>query len=438
MENKRNILLCVAGLTPQIITETLYVLAVKEKKRIDEIQVITSTIGKNIVKERLFDSGKWSEFCIHYPNETKDLRFDLDCLEILKDAKGQELPDIRSTEENELAANQICEIVKNLCTQKDATIYASVAGGRKTMGNYLAFAMSLFARTDDKLSHVLVDEKFERIGKPPLDFYYEPPIPRQVFDIKGNPEFLDEAKTKPLTTDMANTTLAEIPFVRLREIGIGLLEEKTGGSYKQIVDKIEAELKLKESANYELRIDLKRNLVKVVETNSNLSSVVKLSLRQIFAFAFFADYRKENLGDKGFIAFDKIGNEQLDVIRLKVCHARGQQKGNEEFIIFPKSDFIEKLYFDSAKKIVYQKKCARFERIKKRKPQKDEVKISRTEVKNFIVKNWREIIGKIVPKFDKVFPKTKTFEKFYIQRKGKRENYAFGLEIESDRIEFEK
>ncbi len=438
MENKRNILLCVAGLTPPIITETLQALAVKDKIRIDEIQIITSTTGKKIVKERLFDSGKWQEFCKDYPAETAGLRFDLDCLKILKDAKGKELPDIRSTEENELAANQICEIVKKLCEQKDTKIYASVAGGRKTMGNYLAFAMSLFARTDDSLSHVLVDEKFERQGKPPLDFYYEPPIPRQVADIKGNPEFLDEEKTKPLTTDMANTTLAEIPFVRLREIGIGLLEEKTGESYKQIVDKIEAELKLKESANYELRIDLKRNLVKVVETASNLSAVVKLSLRQIFAFAFFAYYRKENLGDEGFIAFDEIGDELLDIIRLKVCRTRGQQKGCEEFIIFPKSDFIEKLYFDSAKKIVYQKKCARFERIKKRQPQLGEVKISRTEVEKFIVKNWREIIGKIVPKFDKVFPKTKTFEKFYIQRKGKREGYTFGLEIEPDRIEFEK
>lgn len=102
----------------------------------------------------------------------------MDCLEILYDADGHELPDIRSTEENELAANQICKIVKDLCEQKDTVIYASVAGGRKMMGNYLAFAMSLFARANDKLSHVLVDEKFERQGKPPLDFYYEPPTPR--------------------------------------------------------------------------------------------------------------------------------------------------------------------------------------------------------------------------------------------------------------------
>lgn len=435
---KRNILLCVAGLTPQIITETLYVLAIKEKIRIDEIQVITSTFGKKTLKERLFDSGKWQEFCNDYPNETNDLRFDLDCLEILKDAKRQELPDIRSTAENELAANQICEVVKNLCEQKDTKIYASVAGGRKTMGNYLALAMSLFARTDDSLSHVLVDEKFERQGKPPLDFYYEPPIMQQVVDIKGNLEFLDEEKTKPLTTDMANTTLADIPFVRLREIGVSLLEEKTEKSYKQIVDKIQAELKLKESTNYELRIDLKENLVKVVETNSNLSSQVKLTLREIFAFTVFAYYRKENFGDKGFIALNEIGKAQLDSICKKVCRARGQQKDDEEFTIFPKSDFIQKLYFESAKKIAYRKKCERFERIKNRKPQIGEVKISKTEVERFIVKIWREIIGKIVPKFDAVFPNTITFEKFYIQRKGEKENYIFGLEIEADRIKFEK
>jgi CRISPR-associated protein (TIGR02584 family) len=437
-ENKRNVLICVAGLTPQIITETVYVLAVKENIRIDEILVITSTTGKKTVRERLFDSGKWREFCNDFPGQTRNLKFNLDCLEILKDADKQELPDIRSTAENELAANQICEIVKKLCEKKDTKIYASVAGGRKTMGNYLAFAMSLFARTDDSLSHVLVDEKFERQGKPPLDFYYEPPTPRQVADIKGNPEFLDAAKTAPLMTDMANTTLANIPFVRLREIGISLLEETGAESYKQIVDKIQSELKLKESANYELRIDLRNNYVRVVETNSNLSSQVKLSLRELFAFALFAFNRKENLGTDGFMALSEIGDERLDFVCQEICHARGQPAGIEDFSFFPRSDFIRNLYFATAKSIVYLKKCARLKKIKKRPPHTGEVKVFPREVEKYIVKNWREIIGKIVPKFDAVFPQTATFKKFYIQRQGGKAKYIFGLKIEPNRIKFEK
>lgn len=317
---KRNILLCVAGLTPQIITETLYVLAVSQKIRIDEIQVITSTFGKKTLKERLFDSGKWQDFCRDYPNETEGLRFDLDCLEILKDAKGQELPDIRSTIENELAANQICEVVKKLCEQKDTKIYASVAGGRKTMGNYLAFAMSLFARTDDKLSHVLVDEKFERQGKPPLDFYYEPPIPRQVFDIKGNPEFLDEAKTKPLMTDMAKTTLAKIPFVKLQRI----LGEDYGENpviYKDFVEQVQTELNLLETEP-DLEILLAENKIKISGCE------IELTPRDFWIYVIFALRRKKaETDEKSAIKYEDLTLEDFDRSLYLITKADGDEFG---------------------------------------------------------------------------------------------------------------
>ncbi|HEY0428577.1 MAG TPA: CRISPR-associated ring nuclease Csm6 [Pyrinomonadaceae bacterium] len=303
MKNRRNILLCVAGLTPQIITETLYVLAVKEKIRIDEIQVITSTLGRKIVKERLFDSGKWQEFCIDYTNATKGLRFDLDSLEILKDAKGQELPDIRSTRENELAANQICEVVKKLCEQKDTKVYASVAGGRKTMGNYLAFAMSLFAHTGDELSHVLVDEEFERPRKPPLDFYYEPPTPKQVFDLDKNP-----AKTfdgKSLMTDMAKTTLAEIPFVKLRRI----LDEDYGKNpvvYKEFVEQVQTQLNLLETEP-DLEILLAENKIKISDCE------IELTPRDFWIYLIFALRRKKAANDEtSAIKYEDLTLEDFD------------------------------------------------------------------------------------------------------------------------------
>jgi CRISPR-associated protein (TIGR02584 family) len=317
---KRNILLCVAGLTPQIITETLFVLAIKEKIRIDEIQVITSTIGREIIKERLFDSGKWQEFCSDYKVQTNGLQFDLDCLEILTDAKGNELPDIRSTKENELAANQICEIVKNLCEQKDTIIYASVAGGRKTMGNYLAFAMSLFARTDDNLSHVLVDEKFERIGKPPLDFYYEPPVSRQVVDIKGNLEFLDEEQTKPLMTDMANTTLADIPFVKLRRI----LDEDYGDNpiiYKEFVEQVQIELNISETEP-DLEILTAENKIKISECE------IEMTPRDFWIYVIFALRRKEAENDeKSAIKYGDFTLEDFDRSLRLITKAGGDEFG---------------------------------------------------------------------------------------------------------------
>jgi CRISPR-associated protein (TIGR02584 family) len=52
---KRNILLCVAGMTPQIITETLFALTQTQKAKIDEVQVITTLDGRDEVTETLLD-----------------------------------------------------------------------------------------------------------------------------------------------------------------------------------------------------------------------------------------------------------------------------------------------------------------------------------------------------------------------------------------------
>ncbi|RXM21658.1 TIGR02584 family CRISPR-associated protein, partial [Citrobacter sp. AAK_AS5] len=64
---------------------------------------------------------------------------------------------------------------------------------------------SLFGRAQDRLSHVLVDEGYE--GHP--QFYYPSPGERVIHPLGPNP--------RPLDCQRAEVTLAEIPFVRLRE-----------------------------------------------------------------------------------------------------------------------------------------------------------------------------------------------------------------------------
>ncbi len=112
------------------------------------------------------------------------------------------LEDIRSIEDNEAAANTITGVVRNLTADSSAAVHASIAGGRKTMGFYLGYAMSLFAREQDRLSHVLVSSPFESHPR----FYYPPGIPKKLLDKNG----------RSIDTDSARITLADIPFVRLR------------------------------------------------------------------------------------------------------------------------------------------------------------------------------------------------------------------------------
>ncbi|HBZ58337.1 MAG TPA: TIGR02584 family CRISPR-associated protein, partial [Sutterella sp.] len=73
----------------------------------------------------------------------------------------------------------------------------------KTMGFFIGYALSLFGRVQDRLTHVLVSEPFENNR----DFFYPTQSPREIFNARG----------EPLDASQARVMLAEIPFVRLRE-----------------------------------------------------------------------------------------------------------------------------------------------------------------------------------------------------------------------------
>jgi len=175
---QKQILLCVTGKTPQIITETLYVLTQQRRERIDEIRVITTLKGRDAVLSHLLDSekGRFVRFCRDYGIDPATIAFKESSISLLRAADGRMLDDIRTVDDNEDAANQICQIVRELTEDDGSALHASVAGGRKTMGVYLTAAMQLFARPQDQLSHVLVSEDFETHP----EFYYIPPVPHDL------------------------------------------------------------------------------------------------------------------------------------------------------------------------------------------------------------------------------------------------------------------
>ena len=63
---QKNILFLVTGMTPQIITETLYALAVdsenSDKWVPTEIHVLTTAKGKIQIRSRLFNDGIFEQF----------------------------------------------------------------------------------------------------------------------------------------------------------------------------------------------------------------------------------------------------------------------------------------------------------------------------------------------------------------------------------------
>ena len=200
----RRVLLAVSGLTPQVVTETLYALAADEHAPFvpTEVHLITSAEGARRAELSLLsdDLGWFHRLCADY--HLPGVRFDRSHIHVVRGAQGQPLDDIRSPQDNQAAADFITAQVRSITADPHCALHASIAGGRKTMGFYLGYALSLYGRPQDRLSHVLVSEPFESS----YEFFYPTPYSRVLQTRDG--QLADTAT--------AQVTLADIPFVSLR------------------------------------------------------------------------------------------------------------------------------------------------------------------------------------------------------------------------------
>ncbi len=204
---KRKILLAVTGLSPQIVTETLYALtqaAPRESRFIPtEIHLITTVEGSERARLMLFEheGGCFNRFCEEYGINRTAIEFGAETIHVVCGADGAPLHDIVDEMTSAAVADLITQTIRAFTADPDCAVHASIAGGRKTMGFYLGYALSLYGRTQDRLSHVLVSAPFESDHQ----FYYPPAMPTTLI-----------IKDRPVRTDEARILLADIPFVRLR------------------------------------------------------------------------------------------------------------------------------------------------------------------------------------------------------------------------------
>ncbi len=213
-EFPRRVLLCACGMTPQVVTESLYCLRVagEEHFAVNEVRVITTARGREMAEASLLVAGHFRQFCEDYGFD--DVRFDASHIEVIRDADGNEFDDIRTPEENAAAADCITDLVRRLSHDAGVALHVSLAGGRKTMSYYAGYALSLFGRPQDRLSHVLVREEYE--AEP--EFFYPPPSSRAIRTRNG----------RHLDASRARLTLATIPFVRLRgSLPVHILTQQT-------------------------------------------------------------------------------------------------------------------------------------------------------------------------------------------------------------------
>ncbi|MCX7957435.1 MAG: CRISPR-associated ring nuclease Csm6 [Deltaproteobacteria bacterium] len=222
MEKKSGILISVVGISPQVVTETLYALVKQKNETIDEIFLITTSKGKDTIINSKF-AQKIQEFNTIYKT---NVSFSEDNIFVILNRNGEELYDIRDAEESEFTADFIYEKMKFLKSKYwHKKFHCSIAGGRKTMSAYMALMLNILGDREDKLYHVLVPSEVER----DKNFFF--PIPGGRIICSDGSEKLHEV----IVID-----LVDISYVRLKN-KFGYVF-RPGKSYNKIVEEFQSEV----------------------------------------------------------------------------------------------------------------------------------------------------------------------------------------------------
>ena len=266
----KNILLAVCGLTPQVITETLYALH-QNRKSVDAIHVITTRDGKEKIFAELLsgDSGHYYRYLKEFEINPSSIDFGHQNIHVIADRHGNEIQDIATESDNELLLRKCLELTFRFTRNDETTVIFSIAGGRKTMSSCLTVAAQMYGRPQDRLYHVLVSPEFESSR----DFFYPPKTSRtiELRDRLGHPYYKG--------TQYAWINLIHIPFVSIRnQLSIDMLKEPK--------DPATLMLSLIKEARYRLAVNLvqKKIIYKKVEFD--------MKPAHLALYAFFAMQKK--------------------------------------------------------------------------------------------------------------------------------------------------
>ncbi len=286
------VLLAVTGMSPAILTETVWALAHEKSPVIPRRVIVVTTVrGRQEIVQRLLTplpqfkgQTAWEALRSSLKREGHDLDGRLifgkthDDIRVMTTSnrstgESSELQDIRTPVENEAAANFFLDQVRGIVENDDQQLIASLAGGRKTMGALLYACMNLAARETDRLTHVLVNEPFDTLP----DFFFP-----------GQPaEKLTDRAGKNVDARKAKVELADVPFVPLRNLFVRELNRKAG-SFSRLVDTCREGIRKQATEKVKLTIETARPLMEVNGTQ------VTLAPREHLFMLFLARRAKES------------------------------------------------------------------------------------------------------------------------------------------------
>lgn len=210
--NYRNVLIVTGGMTPQVVTETVYALSRRSPEPFVPAKIVCAVTG-----------GSREPFGVPLESALSRLQAELGIavdwqrrlqawhmgetglfIAVPSQGDGSAVDDIRSDDDAVRFGDLVSEIVRRETLDPHCRVHLSLAGGRKTMSFHGGAAMSLFARPQDELSHVLVHPpEFEQCRE-----FWFPTKDKLTLKSRDGTE---------LDAREARIELALIPYIRVRD-----------------------------------------------------------------------------------------------------------------------------------------------------------------------------------------------------------------------------
>ena len=282
------ILLAVTGMSPAVLTETVWALAQEKEPVIpDRVVVITTISGRQAIERELLMPAQpdaptvWQQLrrAVLGKAAEHDPRLNFDALRLIeapnpRTGKSDWLEDLRTPEENAATANFILAELRRWVETPDTRLVLSIAGGRKTMGALLYACISLLGRETDRLTHVLVNDPFDDPRLKPR-FYFPKQPQQELVAMDGRAVRAAEAKID----------LADLPFVPLRNLFERDLVRKPC-SFVELVRRCRGKVEEIARRNVRLKLAWSRRVIAVND------QPVRLSPLQCLLLLFLAENAK--------------------------------------------------------------------------------------------------------------------------------------------------
>ena len=311
----KNILIATTGMSPAVLTETVWALAdpIQKKNTVipDEVKVITTLSGKQQIMEKLFESGIWNELrsALHIPE--KMLRFHPDNIRVAHNASGVPLDGLSSIDEHTAFADTIMHELWAYTSQPDIRVISSLAGGYKTMSALMLSTMQLLARRGDRITHILVGGGLDTNKK----FFF--------------PKTKDEAE---------QIHLIDIPLIPLRQWFQKQLKQPPP-SYENLVNSSMEAIQLQNTAKMKLELSSPKSNFLWLKLNDGtrhrltpglyayLSFFVKMKLNQGEEMDIGKGMERwlEELyraNDRFHVLYDKSGNSDTEKVSRRLSELR--------------------------------------------------------------------------------------------------------------------